>query len=610
MSVYSQRTKGSSNPSPSPILKKSKSLKSRLSEIRHTPCKVKFVLPHSQKVRTILQQYVETKFSKEYENLICLIRDAHLSDEDISSLLIEATECISILNQELRLFVEALLSIDWTNKNAIVVSEYQSFIVNLLSAHNYHAKMVIEKLVKLFIPDPNEPEWPEGVPTDTDCIKCVNIHSLINLLLAVVPMCTELLISSVTSQFPYYNKSTHIHEYYIHNVLWILEYQPKIRPDILRLLFSKLVIMDVNAPREEIERYLNAEEEMFSVDDDVRSVKTSTTAFTQVNRHSLAHTLDICLDKMFNYAISECHDANTGEVDWEKTKTLYHNMIPVFEKIILPTYNTHHVQYVMFLICCFKATIAEAFLNFLWKKVCDPNMAPVLRQASVNYIASLVARANFVPLSMLKGTLQQLAEWIHFYISTQEEIECVNSDVRIHQVFYSVCQAVFYIVAFRHKDLVNSKKNIVFLESLNLAKMVTSRLNPLRVCQPVVAQNFAAITRNYQLAYCYTVMEHNSRNVMPTIYQNEKGAVVISNNLLDVFYPFDPYLLERSGKKIHPFYRDYEEVVEENFDDTDMKETTEVDDFLYNHELSSTSNSKSQSHKFSYGSSPGFKFKG
>ncbi|KAG5889235.1 hypothetical protein JTB14_006371 [Gonioctena quinquepunctata] len=605
MSSASQRTvKTSKTRTPSSILKKPRSMKSRLFGIKPTPIKVRFVLPHSQKVNSILEGYIETSVSRDYENLVCLLRDAELTDEDVSSILTEATECISILNQNLRLFVEALLSIAWTSKSAKVVSEYQSFIVNLLSAHNYHAKTVIDNLVKLFLPATTEPDWPDGVPTENDYNKLVNIHSLINLLLGVVPMCKELLMSSITSQFPYYNKPTHLHEYYIHNVLWILEYQPNFRPDVLSLLFSKLIIMDVNAPREEIEKFLNCDDEMFTLDDDARSVKTSTTAFTQVNRHVVADTLDVCLDKLFNYFITECHDGNSGEVDWERTKKLYLDMIPVFEKIILPTYNTHHVQYIMFLLCCSNNTVTEAFLNFLWKKVCDPNVAPILRQASVNYIASLLARANFIRLSTLKGTLQQLAEWIHSYISNQDGLECINSDVRVHQVFYSVCQALFYIVAFRHKDLVNYKKDIVFLESLNMAKMVTSRLNPLRVCQPAVAQNFAAITRKYQLAYCYTVMEHNARNELPTIYQDEKGSVVMSNNILDGFYPFDPYILERSGKKIQQFYRDYEETLN-NSTETEVTETTEVDDFLYNHELSTTPNTR----RFSYGSSPGFKFK-
>lgn len=77
--------------------------------------------------------------------------------------------------------------------------------------------------------------------------------------------------------------------------------------------------------------------------------------------------------------------------------------------------------------------------------------------------------------------------------------------------------------------------------------MVTNRLNPLRVCQQAVVQNFAAVTRKYQLAYCYTVIDHNARNQMPVIYQDEKGSQIVSDHTLSDFYPFDPCVLERYG---------------------------------------------------------------
>jgi RNA polymerase I-specific transcription initiation factor RRN3 len=86
-----------------------------------------------------------------------------------------------------------------------------------------------------------------------------------------------------------------------------------------------------------------------------------------------------------------------------------------------------------------------------------------------------------------------------------------------------------------------------FLQSLNLTKMVTCRLNPLKVCLPVVAQNFAAVTRTYQLAYCYSVLQHNARYSMPVIHQDHKGCTVIKDSaLLDTFFPFDPFILCRS----------------------------------------------------------------
>lgn len=155
--------------------------------------------------------------------------------------------------------------------------------------------------------------------------------------------------------------------------------------------------MDVNAPRQEIKKAVDAEEEVFSLDDDVKSVKSSCTAFTQVDRHVLGHTLDICLNQIFEYFLTECNNED-GELDWDKTKNIFFEMMTVFDQVVLRTHDTHHVQFAMFFICSFKSTLSDYFLTFLWKKVCNPNVAPIFRESSVNYIASFVARANFVHL--------------------------------------------------------------------------------------------------------------------------------------------------------------------------------------------------------------------
>jgi len=132
-----------------------------------------------------------------------------------------------------------------------------------------------------------------------------------------------------------------------------------------------------------------------------------------------------------------------------------------------------------------------------------PSETSVVRQAATFYISSLLARAQFVSPKMMRCMLAQMAEWCHLYVAAHEETS--GCDVKSHAVFYAVCQGLFYVVAFRHADLVNSAKGLLWTQSLGLAKLVTSRLNPLKPCLPAVAQNFASVTRTYQIAYCFTV---------------------------------------------------------------------------------------------------------
>jgi RNA polymerase I-specific transcription initiation factor RRN3 len=62
-------------------------------------------------------------------------------------------------------------------------------------------------------------------------------------------------------------------------------------------------------------------------------------------------------------------------------------------------------------------------------------------------------------------------------------------------------QAALYIFAFRHEEMVSSRKHLSFLRSLQFNSIVTCQLNPLRVCLPPVVKNFAAIARNYQVQF-------------------------------------------------------------------------------------------------------------
>lgn len=100
-----------------------------------------------------------------------------------------------------------------------------------------------------------------------------------------------------------------------------------------------------------------------------------------------------------------------------------------------------------------------------------------------------------------------------------------------------------------------SNTDLLFLQSLQLNTIVTSYLNPLRFCLPAVATAFSGVTRAHQLAYCHTILERNARRKLSTIYTNDMSA---SEEVLETFFPFDQYMLKRSGVRITAIYREYQ----------------------------------------------------
>jgi RNA polymerase I-specific transcription initiation factor RRN3 len=145
--------------------------------------------------------------------------------------------------------------------------------------------------------------------------------------------------------------------------------------------------------------------------------------------------------------------------------------------------------------------------------------------------------------------------------------------------------------------------DLLFLQGLHLTKIITCRLNPLRVCQPAVLQNFATVTRKYQLAYCYTIIERNSRSNLPILESTDRFF-----NLLDTFFPFDPYILLCSGHRITPIYNNSQFAMGNiaNSYSSIKKSECDEDDFMDENFSTPSLESCNSLDKFSYSTSPGF----
>lgn len=248
-------------------------------------------------------------------------------------------------------------------------------------------------------------------------------------------------------------------------------------------------------------------------------------------------------------------------------------------------------------------------------------MATTIRQSAVGYIASILARAKYIPQGLIKRTLHELCAWCHNYIQKSDASQNTTA-IKAHLVFYAVCEAIFYVIAFRSRDLTNTNENLTFLQSLQLSTLVTCHLNPLRVCLPAVATAFAGVTRAHQLAYCHTILERNARRKLATVYQNE---VILPEESLDTTFPFDPYLLKKSGVFINSIYQHYQACEEETnghhiaatieqrrrkrVESLSVISSLDDDDFLNEHKRNKIAEFAKNYEKemlFTYGTSPGF----
>ncbi|XP_029326598.1 RNA polymerase I-specific transcription initiation factor RRN3 [Mus caroli] len=512
------------------------------------------------------------------------LSDPDIKDDQIINWLLEFRSSVMYLTKDFEQLINIILRLPWLNRSPRVVEEYLAFLGNLVSAQTVFLRPCLSMITSHFVP-PRVIVKEGGIDVSDSDDEDDN-------------RTPWFLMSILVEKFPFVRKSERTLECYVHNLLRISLYFPTLRREILELVIEKLLKLDVSVSRQDIE---DAEEKaaqtcggtdttegLFNMDEDEDTDPEKKADQGQPSQmaHPTAERLDILLCLLLSYIEDVCRVH--GKIDSNKTKDLYRDLISIFDKLLLPTHASCHVQFFMFFLCSFKLGFAEAFLEHLWKKLQDPNNPAIIRQAAANYIGSFLARAKFIPLITVKSCLDLLVNWLHMYLNNQDSGTKAFCDVALHGPFYSACQAVFYTVVFRHKQLLsgNLKEGLQYLQSLNFERIVLSQLNPLKICLPQVVNFFAAITNKYQLVFCYTIMERNSRQMLPVIRSTAAGdCVQTCTNPLDTFFPFDPCVLKRSKKFIDPIYQIWEDGSAEElqeFKKSTKKELVddEDDDFL------------------------------
>ncbi|XP_036004451.1 RNA polymerase I-specific transcription initiation factor RRN3 [Fundulus heteroclitus] len=509
----------------------------------------------------------------DYELLRHQLANPDIKDAQIISWLQEFRSCMTQLTKDHEQLIYTVLRLPWVGRSQDVVDEFMAFLGNLVSAQTVYLCACLKMVVSHFTPkrvtvceggvdisDSEDEE--ENLPRSFD--QC---HQALQIIIRYVPSTSRFLMPILQERFPFIHKSSRTLECYVHNLLRLTVYIPSIRRDVLELIIGKLLKLDVSASRADIEEaedneaQKQPEEGLFDMDEDMSADQPPR---TNTMAHPVAEKLDSLMAVLMAYIRDICHV--DGSFHAERTKELYRDLLSVFDKLILPTHASCHVQYTLFYLCSFKLALAEAFLDHVWKILQNPAQPAVLRQAAAGYLGSFLARAKFVPVLTVRACLDLLLTWIHRYIDSQDNSgKQVCCDISLHGPFYAACQAVFYTLVFRHRAMLeaNMKKGLEYLQGLNLERVVMCQLNPLKVCLPAVTSMFAAITRKYQVVFCYTIIERNNRQVLPVVRSSAGGDGVSTNtNPLDSFFPFDPYLLKRSGQVIEPLYQQWDDLAE------------------------------------------------
>ena len=432
------------------------------------------------------------------------------------------------------------------------------------------------------------------------------IHTALRSILKLVPTGSHVLAGVLSNLYPSFSDSKKSHLRYVHNVLTIVEYAPELRAEALALITDRVVKLDVEVQvdiadleddiGEDIVRALarSREELMDESDDEEESEDDSDLEdedpdFENQQSKTIAkkiEKLDLILDNLFeNY--------DTLFSDPAQSVTALDILLSHFKNIILPTYRSRHTQFLLFHFAQSSPELVDIFIGVLLRTAFDNTRPVIVRQASASYLASFVARGLNVSAPIARDVFD--------YISTQLTIlrsqylpQCRGPDPRRYSLYYALAQALFYIFCFRWRDLTassssssdhltpsppstlfstdntanndeDSGRHPAFLPGIRdaLTQNVFCSLNPLRVCAPVITQEFARLGYELGVIYVYHLLETNKRvRLTSGVVQDQRQTALTSQKgeewqRLDGYFPFDPYRLPRSKRWVEAEYREW-----------------------------------------------------
>ncbi|TPX43679.1 hypothetical protein SeMB42_g04633 [Synchytrium endobioticum] len=268
---------------------------------------------------------------------------------------------------------------------------------------------------------------------------------------------------------------------------------------------------------------------------------------------------------------------------------LFPSLLDVFERSLLPTHRSRYTQFLWFYACSLDSTLPDAFLACLVQRAFDDSTSPAIRVSASAYIGSFLARASYLSPSLVKTCISLLNEWSVKYAQQADRntgfvaVASNADESKRHLVFYSAVQSIMYTFCFRWREFMcNEEGDVVHKhrfppELAGLENVLrNTRLNPLKYCAAPIVNEFATLTSELEISFLFTLLESNRRSqsnsptvarqdaTSPTTSSNADGQAasqpadsdskVVPSEVLDTFFPFDPFHLPKSKKFVDGIY--------------------------------------------------------
>ncbi|KAL9053041.1 MAG: hypothetical protein Q9162_005029 [Coniocarpon cinnabarinum] len=555
-------------------------------------------------IRHALTAHNEGEKTAEYEELQQCFTTPE-NDEDapstgyLAKCLVGLASNSNLLKKNSAGLVHATLRMKWLHRNDDFVNKYQKFLSQLVGSQSGYVSAVLKMLVENFAHLSTSSGGVRKTPGLTRQTQQDRVHSCIKYVVFMVPSATSMLCSVLSNTFPFITDTKRAHVEYVQNLLRLASSMPELRGHLLDLILDKLVQIDVQVQLD----IQDLEEDMTDIlleqrrvnedpsqaqDPDSTEASESSSSDDEFNDPEAARIkslrllvakLDAMLDLLFIYI-----NPLLTKSPHDTSQQTFNHLLAHFRNTLLRTSASRHTQFIIFTAAQTQPHYAQQYIDMLLSIITDPTRPAILRISSATYLGSFTARAKALPSSTTHYTFHALSRFLNAY-RKQYESTCRAPDLRRHGSYYAAVQACLYIFCFRWRDFLteepeSDETDEDLIEAGKRGELVwepdvydtfqlafATRFNPLKVCAPLIVEEFAQVAFVLNYMYIFPALEANRR---VRLLQDSGSSGMRETSLtgltaqrfqqLEAYFPFDPYQLPASKRWVEEWYIDYKEL--------------------------------------------------
>ncbi|RMZ76322.1 hypothetical protein DV738_g5030, partial [Chaetothyriales sp. CBS 135597] len=511
----------------------------------------------------------------------------------------------ALLTKECSSLVNAVVYSEWIGRDDAFYALFVKFLTVLAAAQRGFQNKIMEMLVDLLGPQKTRRLL------DSKAVRAPKIHrrtlQAMRYLTASVPAASAALADRLSAKLEFEFDSSAERMPYVRNFMRLISYVPELANPILVCVLRQLIRLDVTIQEgldeveDEVEEELlqhmsesqtvlasrelpglgsgmpsppteeDSESDLDSltsaIEQEERAAALAEESPEQAARRQLKDNIrqvDAIMDLLFAYYASLVSSS-----DLSVRHNAIDQLISHFHAHILPTYRSRHPQFLVFHFAQSDPVIVDRFITSCIKVLIDRHVSPHTRHAAAAYFAGFVGRGAHVSALVVHDCLDLLIDHLDD-LRAKYEPGCHGPDLNRYGDFYAVFQAILYIFCFPG----GKATKLHFEDSLRDAihAAIYSPLNPLRVCTPVIVEQFAKLTFALELFYLFPKIEQNKqvrigngangrrpgRTSLLDLAVSDAGrdmSWVGDNGVLEGYFPYDPYELPLSRRWIDPDYR-------------------------------------------------------